>query len=80
MKILIVQFSNMLLFYDEWLLAPRSTTTLEAHPMPAVCDFLFSISAAALPISSIRDLRTRQAVVTTGPTRSADHWTATSVP
>jgi len=53
-------------FYDE-LLAPRPTPYLEDHPLSAVRHCLFSIFAAALRIggrSSIRNLRTRQAVVT----------------
>ena len=54
-------------FHGEALLAPRPTTKLEDHPSSAVCDCLFNIFAATLHIggrSSIRNLRTRRAVVT----------------
>jgi len=47
------------------LLAPRSTPKLEDHHSSAVCEFI--IFAATLHIggrSSIRNLRTRRAVVT----------------
>ena len=49
------------------LLAPRPTAKLEHHPLSAVRDCLFNIFAATLHIgdcSSIRNLRTRHAVVT----------------
>jgi len=49
------------------LLAPRPTLKLEDHPLSAVRDCLFNIFAAALRIgscSSIRNLRSRHAVVT----------------
>jgi hypothetical protein len=49
------------------LLAPRVTTKLEDHPLSAVRDCLFNIFAATLHIggrSSIRNLRTRNALVT----------------
>ena len=55
------------MFYREGLLAPRPTPKLEDHPSSAVRDYLFNIFAAALLIgglSSIRNLRTRHAVVT----------------
>jgi len=48
------------------LLAPRPTPKLEDHPLSAVRDCLFNILAATLHIggrSSIRNLRTRHAVV-----------------
>jgi hypothetical protein len=55
-------------FFDgEALLAPRPTPKLEDHPLSAVRDWLFNIFAATLHIggrSSIRNLRTRHAVVT----------------
>jgi hypothetical protein len=80
MKFRIVPSSNMLLFCIRELLAPRPTPTLEDYPVSAVCDFLFSVSVAAIPISFIRNLRTRQAAVTTGTIHSAGHWRATLVP
>ena len=60
----------MIRFYGEELLAPRPTPKLEEHPLPAVRDCLFNIFAATVPIggrSSIRNLRTRHAVVTGTP-------------
>ena len=54
-------------FYMEGLLAPRPTPKLEDHPSSAVRDCLFNFFAATLLIrdrSSIRNLRTRHAVVT----------------
>ena len=54
-------------FYMEGLLAPRPTLKLEDHPSSAVRDCLFNLFAATLLIggrSSIRNLRTRHAVVT----------------
>ena len=54
-------------FHGEALLAPRPTPKLEDHPSSAVRDCLFNIFAATLLIggrSSIRNLRTRHAVVT----------------
>ena len=59
-------FCNMIRFYGE-LVAPRPTPNLNDHPKMAVCDCLFDIFAATLHIggcSSIRNLRTRYAVVT----------------
>ena len=56
-----------ILFYTEGLLAPRPTPKLEDHPLSAVCDCLFKLFAATLLIGgrfSIRNLRTRHAVVT----------------
>ena len=53
--------------YREVLLAPRPTPKLEDHPSSAVSDCLFIFFAATLLIgdrSSIRNLRTRHAVVT----------------
>jgi hypothetical protein len=54
-------------FKGEELLAPRPTPKLEDHPLSAVRDGLFNIFTATLHIrgrSSIRNLRTRHAVVT----------------
>jgi len=54
-------------FYSEELLAPYPTPKLEDHPLSAVRDCLFNIFAVTLHIgghSSIRNLRTRHAVVT----------------
>ena len=54
-------------FYREGLLAPRPAPKLDDHPLSAVHDCLFNIFAATLHIggrSSIRNLRTRHAVVT----------------
>jgi hypothetical protein len=54
--------------FQRWgMLAPRPTPKLEDHPLSAVRDCLFNILAATLNIggrSSIRNLRTRHAVVT----------------
>jgi hypothetical protein len=55
------------MFYREGLLAPRPTPKLEDHPLSAVNDCLFNLFAATLHIggrSSLRNLRTRHAVVT----------------
>ena len=57
----------MIRFYGEELLVPRPTPKLKDHPLSAVRDCLFNIFAATLHIggrSSIRNLRTRHAVVT----------------
>jgi hypothetical protein len=57
---------NMKRCYGE-LLAPGPTFKLEGHPLSAVRDCLFNIFAVALHTegrSSIRNLRTRHAVVT----------------
>jgi hypothetical protein len=66
-----VIFRNKLIFYGEELLAPRSTPKLEDHPLSSVRDCLFNIFAVTPPylegVSSIRNLRTRHAVVTRGP-------------
>ena len=54
-------------FHGEALLAPRPTPKLEVHPSSAVRDCLFNLFADTLHIggrSSIRNLRTRHAVVT----------------
>ena len=60
-------FRNMVRFYGEELLAPRPTLNLAYYPLSALRDCLFNIFAATLHIggrSSIRNLRTRHAVVT----------------
>jgi len=57
----------MIRFYGDELLAPRPTPKLEDHPLSAVRDFLFSISAATIHYggrSSIRKLSTHHDVVT----------------
>ena len=57
----------MIGFYSEVLLGPRPTPKLEGHPSSAVRHCLLNIFAATLHIggrSSIRNLRTRHAVVT----------------
>jgi hypothetical protein len=54
-------------FHEEALLEPRPTPKLEDHPLSAVRDYLFNLFAATLHIGgrfSIRNLRTRHAVVT----------------
>ena len=54
-------------FYGEDLLAPCSTPKLEDHPLSAVCDYLPNIFTTNLHVggcSSIRNLKTRHAVVT----------------
>ena len=59
-------FLNKGSVYGEELLAPRPTPKLEDHAVSTVRDCLFNISAATLHIggrSSIRNLRTRHAVV-----------------
>ena len=56
-----------IVFHEEVLLASRPTPKLEDHPSSAVRDCLFNLFAATLHIgdrSSIRNLRTRHAVVT----------------
>jgi len=61
-----VLLRSLIRFYSEEVLASRRTPKLEDHPFSAVRDCLFNIFAAALHIgghSSIRNLRTRQAVV-----------------
>ena len=53
--------------FREGLLAPRATSKLEDHPSSAVRDCSFDLFAATLLIwdrSSVRNLRTRHAVVT----------------
>ena len=58
---------NKVSFYGEELSTPRPTPKLQDHPLSAVRDCLFNIFAATLHVggrSSIRNLRTRHAVVT----------------
>jgi len=60
-------FCNIVSCYGEELLAPHPNPKLEDQPLSAVRDCLFNIFAATLHIgghSSIRNLRTRHAVVT----------------
>ena len=60
-------FRNKASFYGEELSVHRPTPRLEDHPLSSVRDCLFSICVATLHIpgrSSIRNLRTRHAVVT----------------
>jgi hypothetical protein len=60
-------FVTKIRFLSEELLAPRPTPKLEDHPLSAVRNCLFNIFAATLHIGgrfSIRNLRTRHAVVT----------------
>ena len=59
--------SEHFVFHGEQLLAPRPTPKLEYHPLSAVRDCLFNLFAATLHFGgrfSIRNLRTRHAVVT----------------
>jgi hypothetical protein len=68
---LIDPFRNEFVFYGEGLLAPRPTPKLEDHPLSFVRGCLFNIFAANLQleaVSTIRNPRTRHAVVTRGPT------------
>ena len=61
------EYFSTIFFHREELLAPRPTPKLEDHPLSADRDCLFDLFAAALHIgghSSIRNLRTRHAVVT----------------
>jgi len=60
-------FRNKAIFYGEELSTPRLTPKLDDHSLSAVRDCLFNIFAATLHIGgrfSIRNLRTRHAVVT----------------
>ena len=66
-KHLAYEYFKTVCFHGEELLAPRQTPKLEDHPLSAVRDCLFNLFAATLHIgarSSIRNLRTRNAVVT----------------
>jgi hypothetical protein len=67
---LFVTFRNKFIVYGEELLAPRPTTKLENQPMSAVRDCLFNIYAATL-----RNLRTRHAVVTRDPHNMVSRYT-----
>jgi hypothetical protein len=62
------------------LLAPHPTPELEEHPLSAVRDCLFNIFAASRQylegVSSIRNLKTRNAVVTGDPPGMAYKGTA----
>jgi len=46
-------FRNKLLFYCEWLLAPRPNLKLEDHPLSAVRHCLFNIFATTLLVKPI---------------------------
>jgi hypothetical protein len=68
---LICPFRNMFAFYSKGLLAPRSTSKLGDHPLSFVLGCLFNIFAANLQLEavpSIRNPRTRYAVVRRGTT------------
>jgi len=71
-------FRNKASVYSEDLLAPRPSLKLENNPPSDVHDFLFSMFTATLQIgdrTSIRNLRTRSAVVTgTSLSRAASFW------
>jgi hypothetical protein len=43
-------FRNLVIFYDDKLLAPRPTPKLEDHPLSALRDCLINVFAATLPI------------------------------
>ena len=63
----VLRLRNVIRLCGEVLLAPRSSRKLEDHLLSAVHDCLFNIFAATLHTagrSSIRDLKTRHAVVT----------------
>jgi len=69
-------FRNKASFYDEELSTPRLTPKLEDHSLSAVRHCLFNIFYGTLHIggrSSIRNLRTRQAVVTGTPIIMESH-------
>jgi hypothetical protein len=68
---LIDPFRSEFVFYGEGLLDPRPTPKLEDHPLLFVRGCLFNIFAANLQLETvptIRNPRTRHAVVTRGPT------------
>jgi hypothetical protein len=68
---LIDPFHNEFVFYGEGLLAPRPTPKLVDHPLLFVRGCLFNIFAVNLQLEavpSIRNPRTRHAVVTRVPT------------
>ena len=70
-------FRNKTRFYGEELLAPRPTPKLGDHPLSAVRDCLFNIFVVTLHIGgrfSIRNLRTRHAVVTGTHRGVWDYW------
>jgi hypothetical protein len=63
----VCMFRNYVRFYGEELSAPRPNSKPKDHPLSAVHDCLFNVSAATLHIggrSSIRNLRTCHAMVT----------------
>jgi hypothetical protein len=80
-RLTVWMFCSKIRFYGEDLLTPCPIPKLDDHFLSAVLDCLFNIFAATLQIvgsSSIRNLRTRHAVVTgTHLSRDRDkiqHW------
>jgi hypothetical protein len=61
---LCIVFRNMVISFGEELLAPRPTPKLEDHPLSAVRDCIFAATLHIGCRSSIRNPRTRHAVVT----------------
>jgi hypothetical protein len=61
-----MSFRNKLIFYGEELLAPRLSPKLEDHPF-SVFQYTRSYPPYLETVSSIRNLRTRHAVVTRNP-------------
>jgi hypothetical protein len=57
-------FGRTVTSYGKELSAPRPNPKLEDYPLSSVRNFLFNMFAATLLYSSIRNLRTRHAVVT----------------
>jgi len=69
-------------FQGQALLAPRPTPKLEDHPLSVVRDCLFNLFAATLHIGgrfSIRNLRTRHAVVTGTHLSHGEKWNTCSI-
>jgi hypothetical protein len=68
---LFVTFRNKIIFYSEELLAPRPTSQLEDHPLvgppPLLIQYIRSYLLYVEAVSSIRNLRILNAVVTSGP-------------
>jgi hypothetical protein len=65
------RFRNKLVFYGEELLAPRPTPKLEGHPLVGcprlLIQYIRNYPSYLEGVSSIRNLRTRHAVVTRDP-------------
>ena len=73
-----MSISKHFVFHGEEMLAPCPTPKLEDHSLLAVRDCLFNLFAANLHIggrSSVRNLRTRRAMVTDAQTRTAYNFT-----